>query len=895
MDLHQISMVLSNHELPEALRHSILDGIKQLQIESTINTLIEEPVSLLQTQDPPSEYSSETLVLFDENTDTHPNQEPSLPTLGEFDDLGELGVGGMGEVRLVRDRKLNRRLAMKIIHARVLNHSSSAVRFIEEAQVCAQLQHPNIVPIHELGVLPDGRLFFTMKEVKGQSLSDVIQAVHTKVVDGQFQASGTGWTFRGLIEVFRQVCQAIAYAHSKGVLHRDLKPENIMLGEFGEVHVVDWGIAKVLGRTDRASEDGDFDLVSTDRQLHGGYRTQMGQVAGTPSYMSPEQARGEIDLLDSQSDVYSLGAILYEILSGRPPFLGSSMLEVLEQVRTGPPVSIETRPEDKLDLEQENEAVEVLNVPKFLVTACEKAMSRQKEDRYPSAAALASDISAWLEGAKRRDEALIIFRESIELEKEHAFLKAEGKRLLEEAEAGLKEVPLWAGEAEKLSWWEIEQLGVEKLLQAKRLSTLAKQKMQASLTHKRDLQEAHTELIERYRKGHEEAELKRDTVKAEKYAHRLKTHALELPTRSEVRARTLHYLKGIGALSLYTKQEGVRARLEKFVPHCKRLVPAFVADLGICPIVKHSLELGSYVIRLQKEGHHEVVYPVFIGRGEHWDGCDPEGKIRAIRLPKLGEIKQNESFVAAGWFQCGGDLEAYKCFSKRRVWVDDFIIQSFQVSNHQYIEFLNHLIETGQGDDALKYSPKDKGRKDRVEIYGRDKSTGRFHLAPDLEGDLWQDDWPVHMLDWFSIAAYSDWVSQKSGLTWSVPDEYQWEKAARGTDGRWYPWGNEFDPSYACMIDSHPNRPLPQSIYSFPIDCSVYGVRGMAGNTADWTSSPEGLPEDERFAEGMRAYRGGTWSSNQRYTRVAFRLSVEEFVRFGNLGFRLCRPYFNEA
>ena len=154
--------------------------------------------------------------------------------IGDYDDLGELGQGGMGSVRLVRDRKMNRRLATKIIHPNLPNHRT-VVLSLEEAQICAQLQHPNIVPVHDLGTLPDGRLYFTMKEIRGRSLANVIQRVHASVKDGRFYPTSDGWTFRRLIDVFHQVCQAVGYAHSKGVLHRDLKPENIMVGEFGEV------------------------------------------------------------------------------------------------------------------------------------------------------------------------------------------------------------------------------------------------------------------------------------------------------------------------------------------------------------------------------------------------------------------------------------------------------------------------------------------------------------------------------------------------------------------------------------------------------------------------------------------------------------------------------------
>ena len=315
MELNQLKTILSNLTIPEEYSQSIMAKATAMTMNTTgfLGTIMEDPIDLNPTGSQ-SVIGQATLDLSLTNQVAGGEQAvQQLDRIGDYDDLGILGEGGMGSVRLIRDRKLNRRLAMKIIHPKLLSHTSAAARFAEEAQVCAQLQHPNIVPVHDFGTLPDGRLFFTMKEIKGRSLDAVIRSVHASVKDGRFYPTSDGWTFRRLIDVFYKVCQAIGYAHAKGVLHRDLKPENIMLGEFGEVLVVDWGIAKVLGRVDRAAEAGDFDLVTSSRL--GSEATRMGQVAGTPAYMAPEQARGEIDMLNPQSDVYALGAILYEILS----------------------------------------------------------------------------------------------------------------------------------------------------------------------------------------------------------------------------------------------------------------------------------------------------------------------------------------------------------------------------------------------------------------------------------------------------------------------------------------------------------------------------------------------------------------------------------------------------
>jgi serine/threonine protein kinase len=224
------------------------------------------------------------------------------------------------------DEDLHRELAVKVNMAVDSGGSQGElVRFVEEAQVTAQLEHPNVVPIHDLGVDPQGRPFFSMKLVRGASLEDILQRRR----DGD-PVTLAHWGLRRLLDVFLQVCQAIEYAHARGVIHRDLKPANIMVGDFGEVLVMDWGVAKVVGRPTRAGAVSAS--VQTVRSNEPSHKTISGTVLGTPSYMSPEQARGDIDAVDERADIYALGAILYELLCGRPPFEGPDVLSVLTRV-----------------------------------------------------------------------------------------------------------------------------------------------------------------------------------------------------------------------------------------------------------------------------------------------------------------------------------------------------------------------------------------------------------------------------------------------------------------------------------------------------------------------------------------------------------------------------------
>ena len=216
-----------------------------------------------------------------------PDVERAPRIAGRYQDLGLLGAGGMGEVRRVLDTKLNRTLAMKILHGDLCTQPSTLSRFMDEAQATAQLQHPNIVPVHDIGHLADGRVWFTMLEVQGRTLGDAIRESRSR---RRSQTSPRGWTFRRLVAALLSVCRALAYAHDRGVVHRDLKPDNVMVGETGEVYVLDWGLAKIVGRPDLPAQDGDLDVDVVRTARPEEHLTDAGRVVGTAAYMPPEQA-----------------------------------------------------------------------------------------------------------------------------------------------------------------------------------------------------------------------------------------------------------------------------------------------------------------------------------------------------------------------------------------------------------------------------------------------------------------------------------------------------------------------------------------------------------------------------------------------------------------------------
>jgi len=241
----------------------------------------------------------------------------------------ELGRGGMGTVYLAEDRELNRLVAIKVLNTPDVTEDLRN-RMVREAQIIARLEHPGIVPVHDVGTLPDGRIFYAMKFVRGSRL-DEYAAQNVSIGDR--------------LRKFQAVCDAVAFAHAHGVIHRDLKPQNIMIGSFGEVLVLDWGVAKIL-----ATDDTDESVESVD-----GFNTSAGTVIGTRDYMSPEQARGEVNQLDQRADVYSLGAVLHFLLK--------------DQLKAG----------------------------KAAKAICSKARAHAREDRYASASELSADIGRLLD------------------------------------------------------------------------------------------------------------------------------------------------------------------------------------------------------------------------------------------------------------------------------------------------------------------------------------------------------------------------------------------------------------------------------------------------------------------------------------------------------------------
>jgi serine/threonine-protein kinase len=302
--------------------------------------------------------------------------------------LGEVARGGMAVILHVWDTVLERSLAMKVLDTEGLPKDSSEAeeakaRFLAEARIAGQLQHPGVVPIHDLGVDERGRVYFTMPFFEGRNLDEIFDLTRARL---------EGWSLGRALFVLSKVCEVMAYAHSRGVIHRDLKPANLIAGAFGEIYVVDWGLAKVLGRLESEPETGAELVEAADASIG---QTLDGTVAGTPPYMAPEQAQGLTEEISFSADVYALGAMLYRLLAGRAPYAPrrghmESPEKIVELIRRGPPTPLRRL---------------APKAPAELVAICEKAMARQPQDRYASVEDLARDLQAYLEsrvgGGKR--------------------------------------------------------------------------------------------------------------------------------------------------------------------------------------------------------------------------------------------------------------------------------------------------------------------------------------------------------------------------------------------------------------------------------------------------------------------------------------------------------------
>ncbi len=808
-----------------------------------------------------------------------PLEEPGPPSartmalraLGkERYDLGDaLGAGGVGKVVAARDREIGRVVALKTLKHGADAQETVAHRFMSEARVTAQLEHPNIVPVYDLGTLPDGQPYYTMRVVKRQSLQDVLGNPDLR----------KQWTLVRLVGAFVQVSRALAYSHRRGVIHRDIKPENILLGDFGEVYLADWGNAKVL-----SSRDVQEPIQTTLEAARSARETPPGGLSGTPGYIAPEQIRGDKKKIDHRADIFALGVVLYEMLTGEHPFDAQTVLTVILATQ-----SREPKPPRSI----------VPSCPLVLEDLCLAMLQKDPDKRPGSADFVAAEAEAFLEGAKekarRREEARKLCElAKVPVERDHA-LQLEREKLVEEARRALQDVKGHEPIDRKRPGWDLEDRAAEVEREQARAMAEVIDLYTKALAYDPDLVEARSGLADMYWSRAVQADEDR------RQASRVYYEALV--SEFDV-GKYAALLKADAALSIDSNPSGAAVLAYRYVEKDRILVASEERYLGRTPLKEARLNPGSYLIVLKRAGFRDTRYPVLLRRGSHHQA--------EVNLYTEAEIGQDFVYVPGGNVTVGGDSEAYDPIRRTDVDVPDFAIGRFPVTFRDYCAFLDDL-ERQDPALALRRSPHDTRGESEGDVAAQRNAEGRWEPLPFLEGEarkmfpaeeghLWK--LPVLLIDWFDAVAYCRWRSEREGVEIRLPTEVEWEKAARGTDGRFYPWGDHFDPTFCLMRFSRPFHPQPEPIGTFPIDASPYGVRDMAGGMREWiadihgertwaetSAEPEPSSDIGRDASSWRIFRAGNWiASESNRCRAASRTRFFSLTRLSNVSFRVARP-----
>jgi serine/threonine-protein kinase len=742
-----------------------------------------------------------------------------------------LGLGGMGEVYEVVDVDLNRHVALKRIR-KDRQDDEALTRFLLEAQVTAQLEHPNIVPVHDLGKLSSGEPFFVMKQVQGQSLRDVIRAI----ARGDKEMSEHYHRTR-LAIIFLHIVEAMEYAHARGVVHCDLKPENILIGRHGEVLVTDWGLAHLLG----AARTPDVVPVAVSPGVR-----EYDSVGGTLLYMAPEQLTSRD--VDQRADIYALGAILYEMLTLLPPREAADPGMMLVEAFTTPLVPPRERAPDR-QISVELDAV------------CRRCLEPRAADRYDSADQLREAMEAYLTGARRRETARERFAEGEAAWSRREALKKERDVVVAALEKIRPAVKPYDGEAKKRPLWELEQrlydtdIAVEEALAEAIDGWSQAVGIDSGFVPAADrLADVHLELF----------------LRAEDEGDRRQMHFHRRQVERHHRGRHAEVLGGRGRVVIRPRTPNVMVEGLRLVEKGKRIEEAEPLVLERGSVVDTTLPMGSYLFTLRAAGKKTARLPVHVGRG---GAVELEPELVDEELVPRGFVH-----VPAGPFIYGGDKEALNAGPRETRHLDDFLIASTSVTNEEYLAFLNAMAKDSPH-LAEGHVPRNKAEGGYLWPASPD---GSYALPKhDADGNFVHPRAPVMGVSHVDAQAYAAWRAEQEGRPYRLPSEEEWEKAARGADGRFFPWGNGFDPTFCKMANSRPGRPAPEPVGSFPVDVSVFGMKDGAGAIREWTDS---FYDDNHET---RVLRGGAWYFNPAYCRVAFRHGYLPHIVFTNFGIRL--------
>ncbi|MCC7541533.1 MAG: SUMF1/EgtB/PvdO family nonheme iron enzyme [Deltaproteobacteria bacterium] len=757
--------------------------------------------------------------------------------LDRYEITEELGRGAQGLVSRAFDRVLRREVALKVLRSDARGADAGGVaRFVAEAQLTAQLGHPNIIAIHDAGTLEDGRPFYTMPLLPRRTLRDVLDA-H---LAGDAEAIHEYPRVK-LLRLFSAACMAVHAAHEHGVVHRDLKPANLILGPTDEMLVADFGLAAVSGGR-----------VQTDRAELRHDATTAGAPIGTPLYMSPEQARGDLRGIGPASDVYALGAILYEILTHSPPIEHASFAMQLVGVLTEVPI-------------HPCERAPARDVPRDLGDLAMRCLAKEPEARPASARALVDEIDACLEGSRdrqrRQEQADRLVGEATRILDTLAPARLEAQRVRAAAIAAWEEVPEHAPLDQKKRRWLVEDEARAREEACERAEQEAIAALEAALravpTHevaRTTLADLHLARMRRLEGTRREAEAAEEGRRAERIGGPAVARFIHAPAR----------------LRVVTMPPGAPWSIDRYLDRDRQLVPAPVALPATTSSGHVELPAGSYRVVVRGSGGLPTVVPVLLRR-------DVETELH-VDTRLASDLPPGFVLVHGGPAILGGDADAPWSEAMRNLVVPSFAMSVFPITCDEYLAFVRDLASTDLA-AALARCPRPSAS---APPYWHASSAGVIELPErDEQGDVWEGRFPVLSVSALDAEAYAAWRSARDGRPYRLPTEIEWERAARGADGRIHPWGDHFDPALCKMRLSRSGQPSPEPVGSYPTDISPFGVRDLAGGIADWTSSPY------RDDPHVRSIRGGGWSTRAHRCAATFRGYQFERDAGGDIGFRL--------
>jgi serine/threonine protein kinase/formylglycine-generating enzyme required for sulfatase activity len=839
--------------------------------------------------------------------------------------IERLAAGGMGEIFTARDDTLGRVIAVKTLKPENQYSLDQIERIVREAKATAQLEHPNIVPIHSIGASPSKGIYFTMKRLRGDSLRHIITQMsqrnpaYTKV-----------YTFHMRMSIFQKICQGISYAHSKGIIHRDLKPENILVGNYGEVTIIDWGLVKKMdssysshvptmqspievyemndqgGFEDDApysqSMDTAMDAAAVNLPICN--LTRDGQLNGTPRFMSPEQIFGDVEAIDTRTDIYSLGIILYELLTFTNPFSDKhEENEILNAVSRG-------------QYRRPRQTAFGRDIPPELEAICLKAMNMNKESRYKAVNELLKDLIAHQEGLRVMAYRAPYWRRMIKFFKRNP----------------IKTAIVFSGLVALLTFisanYIVYSYYYNLTMRQVHLSVASGEfKLDALSKRLNDEQEARLAAERRGEEGQEIIGQERYEATMTEIDNHFNEASLLLSSmaglrnsrqdihqwRERIMKRRIKFCLEHGKLNELRKLRGLLAanfgdNLERSSEEMSGLIAEMEvalagqctlevqttppgAALEIAPLVMDAdgtqlgsgspvnfellysplrglrLPKGTYLIKMQLEGIPELVCPVTLKHGEQ--------KSVWYDLPKA--IPAGTAYVPGGICLIGGKASPYR--RELEVDVKPFFISLYEVTNGEYLEFWLSLDGVREREEYISRVILTAGSNVAFAAWD-----GSGKLLPELKREH-----PVVGISREAAEAYCQWLGRKLHRPCRLPTVEEWEKAARGTDGRPYPWGYSFVSSYVFTHENEDalreyGRWAPPG--SFPADISPYGVFDMAGNVREWTASEFPDASDTFFQ-----IKGASSSTPRRY--LPLECSDDTAVAPSDVGFRYVLPYLD--